>query len=567
MSYLDEQVILESLKGMFKPKIDYTLIPIQWIGDKLGEFVWSKQAEILDSVRDNVYTAVHSCHDAGKSFIASRIINWWIDSHKPGEAFVVSTAPSAAQVSAVLWREMSKAHLKAKERGTPMPGRINRAGYPQWYIDGVLVGYGRKPADYQDSVFQGIHDKAVLVVLDEAGGIKRAIWDGVDAITTNEDVKVVAIGNPDSTGTHFHNVCTPGHKLSHGWNVIRIDALTSPNMSEQYILRQQQKGQLTQAEVDRLYQVMADAEVEAAELGEEFSGWSTEEVPDELRKMLISPRWIATQAQRWGTKSSLWQAKIRGRFPDDSSEGVIPLGWVRAAQRRWTEWVEAGRPRDWNGRRIIACDVARFGPDATVIGIRHGRIVEKLVPHQGRDTSEVTQLLQTTGGLDADKASDIAHTRFVIDANGIGGGVVDQMRRDKVKNVVAFNGSERDDRRDRTGSYDFRNNRSAAYWNLREKLDPLLGEDIMLPDDEQLTADLTCPTWGVQVANARIYVEEREEVKKRLGQSPDYGDCVAMLFWQAADTPGQEDVLEWTQPRPMRVGAPVDPDDEVIQWS
>ncbi|WP_448640271.1 hypothetical protein [Geodermatophilus sp. URMC 63] len=43
------------------------------------------------------------------------------------------------------------------------------------------MAYGRKPADYDQAAFQGIHAKYVLVVLDEADGIPKSLFDAVDS--------------------------------------------------------------------------------------------------------------------------------------------------------------------------------------------------------------------------------------------------------------------------------------------------------------------------------------------------------------------------------------------------
>src|SRR5690242_4982314 len=83
--------------------------PAGWIETRLGEHPWSKQRDICASVVEHRRTAVKSCHDSGKSFIASRLADWWIDVHPPGEAFVVSTAPTYKQVHAILWEEIRKA--------------------------------------------------------------------------------------------------------------------------------------------------------------------------------------------------------------------------------------------------------------------------------------------------------------------------------------------------------------------------------------------------------------------------------------------------------------------------
>jgi hypothetical protein len=66
----------------------------------------------------------------------------------------------------------------------------------KWYIGNELVAYGRTPADYDPAAFQGIHARYVLVIIDEAGGLPKSIFDAVDALATNVDARVVAVGNP-----------------------------------------------------------------------------------------------------------------------------------------------------------------------------------------------------------------------------------------------------------------------------------------------------------------------------------------------------------------------------------
>lgn len=134
--------------------------PVQWAQDRLGLTPWSKQREIMESVRDYRKTVVRSAHSTGKSFCAAMTVAWWLDAHPPGTAFVVSSAPTAAQVRAILWRYIRRMH---KENG--LPGRVNQT---EWLIDEELVAFGRKPADADESAFQGIHSPYVLCVLDEA---------------------------------------------------------------------------------------------------------------------------------------------------------------------------------------------------------------------------------------------------------------------------------------------------------------------------------------------------------------------------------------------------------------
>jgi hypothetical protein len=59
---------------------------------------------MAQSVVENRYSAFKASHDVSKSHTMSRLALWWIDVHPPGEAFVVTTAPTTPQVEAILWR-------------------------------------------------------------------------------------------------------------------------------------------------------------------------------------------------------------------------------------------------------------------------------------------------------------------------------------------------------------------------------------------------------------------------------------------------------------------------------
>src|SRR5690606_20849733 len=69
----------------------------------------------------HLYLAGRSMIPTHNSHTASRVASWWLDIHPPGEAFVVSTAPSFSQVRAILWRYIRQAH---KSGG--LPGRVTQ---------------------------------------------------------------------------------------------------------------------------------------------------------------------------------------------------------------------------------------------------------------------------------------------------------------------------------------------------------------------------------------------------------------------------------------------------------
>lgn len=525
----------------FEPKPDYHTEPWKWGHDRLGEYYHYHQRVILESLRDYRYTAVQSCHDAGKSFIAARAAAKWLDLYDPGEAFVVSTAPTAAQVSAILWREIARAHKKGG-----LDGRITTAGYPQWKIGDELVGYGRKPSDYDQSAFQGIHARYVLILIDEACGVPKVLFDAADALATNEHARVLAIGNPDNPATHFASVCKPDS----GWHTIRIDGLRTPNFTRDAVegLSCPQCRSLGR-ETTLLQDLMEEDGVP----------YNEEPVPESLREMLLSPLWVEERLHRWvgraptprllskqARESSLFTSKVRGLFPTSDTEGVVPLGWVELAMQRYVDWQDAGSP-EVPGSRVLGVDVAREGEDDTCIAIRLGNLTSDIRRYRKADTME------TTGFVVGSYEADPDNTTPVVDVIGVGGGVVDRLRELNIP-VIPFNGAaSAAGMTDATGEVGFINLRAAAWWHMRELLDPSKGSTIMLPPSEILKSDLTSPRWKI-TSTGKIQIESKDDIRKRLGRSPDEGDAVVMAHWiDAAPSSGEPDVVDWFEDAPPDV--------------
>lgn len=440
--------------------------PVAWVNERLGEHVWSKQGQVLQAVADNPLVAVQSGHGIGKSHLASRATGWFLDTRPVGKTFVVTTAPTAPQVRAILWRyitQMWTAH--------GLNGRVTQAA--EWKIDDQLVAYGRKPADHAESAFQGIHAEHLLVILDEACGIPKQLWVAADSLATGADSHILAIGNPDSNSSHFHRVCTS----EPGWHRIKISSLDSPNVTG-------------------------------------------EPVPAELTRTLVTRDWIEDKRLRWGETSPLYTAKVLGEWADDE-DGLIPLSWVKAANQRWSDWQDAGAPQP-PGRTVFGVDVGHLGDDKSVIATRKGDVVVTLESWAKRDTVELVALVEV-------RTAEWVQPTIVPDGIGVGAGVVDQLRH-RGHSVVAFMAGAGTKARDATGHIGFADVRSAAWWHLRELLDPVMGGRLALPPDDDLTADLTTPRYEIK-PGAKIKVEAKDEIRKRLGRSTDYGDAVVQAMW------------------------------------
>lgn len=70
-----------------------------------------------------------------------------------------------------------------------------------------------------------------------------------------------------------------------------------------------------------------------------------------------------------------------------------------------------------------------------------------------------------------------------------------------------------------------------------------------MPNHRELFEDLTSPTWGTR--NGKIFVESKEDLRKRLGRSPDKGDAVVHANWVR-----KRPVQEIRPEKPLRVCDP-----------
>lgn len=354
---------------------------VGWIERRFATALWSQQAEVVRAVLAHRYVAVRAAHSVGKSKVAALLMGFWIGSKPPGSAFVFSTAPRTAQVRAILWRELGRAH-----RIGNLPGRLSiTAQVPEWWIGDELVGIGRKPADLSDpeeaaTALQGIHAENLLVVLDEAAGLAPWVWDAVDSLAANQGARVLAIGNPTVRDSRFFEVSQPGG----GWHRMVIPATATPS----------------------------------------FTG---EPVPDSVRRNLVSPEWVAERERRWGIESALYRSRVLAEFPVADDDSLIEPGWVEAAQARELQ-VKAPA--------ILGVDVARTGSDRTVVAENRGGRLRIIHRTQGADTMQtsgtVARLLLEAG----DDAS------AVVDEIGVGGGTLDRLREQGLP-VRGFNSSAR----------------------------------------------------------------------------------------------------------------------------
>jgi hypothetical protein len=229
------------------------------------------------------------------------------------------------------------------------------------------------------------------------------------------------------------------------------------------------------------------------------SGYKTilQNLPEPLRAKLLYGDFTA------GSEDNPWQ--------------VIPTAWVDAAMARWTE----RKPEI--PLSALGVDVARGGKDETVLAKRYGPWYAPLHKYPGTKTPDGPSVAALVVAAHEGRAP------IQIDVIGVGASAYDHLKGLK-PHVTPLNGAEGSTARDRSDQLHFRNKRAEWHWKFREALDPATGDDLALPPDRELRADLLAPRWKLMAQG--ISIEEKDEIKARLGRSPDSGEAVIYAYAQ-----------------------------------
>lgn len=235
---------------------------------------------------------------------------------------------------------------------------------------------------------------------------------------------------------------------------------------------------------------------------------SSEDHPNVLEDRVLVPgavtrRWIAESVEEYGGRETdLYRARVLGLWPAGLEDLVIPLPLWEAAAAEWT------KPRD-GGVFALGVDVARFGDDETVLyGCDVGGNVFPPLVRKGRD-------LMDTCGLIA----RLNPTHLVVDDTGLGGGLTDRLREiGFTVHAETFGaGAIESDR--------FFNRRSEMYLVAR---DCIRDRKLKPSADKRTLADFAAVSYGFD-SKGRIKLLPKEEIKKRIGRSPDRADGFVLL--------------------------------------
>ena len=470
--------------------------------EALGVCLDPDQEAILRSVQFNSRTVVRSGHARGKDFTTAVACICFLFLHFPSK--VIMTAPTERQVTKIMIAECNKIWRKARINlggSFTQHGWMHSPGITEWF----LIGF--KAADKATEAWTGFHSPNIMVAVTEASGIAQETFNAIEGLLTGNSRLLLSLNPNKTTGEAYNAFKSPLYANGR----FTLSCLNAPNVLSG---KDTIPGQVGRKWINDVMQK---------------PGWVTEVHPGDERPDEHDFEWDMHdgRGKRWFRPSDLFLVKVMGEWPREPEGQLIPLSWVESAQERWRDWEAAGKPLktpggDWIAPLRLGVDVAGMGADSTVYLHRYGPIVASLAAfgqsdHMGT-AGRIKAILDTTPG-----------SRAFIDTIGEGAGVYSRLKEQKAPaESIKFSSSAKY-KKDLTGQRQFLNMRAYCYWAVRDALDPQHGAMLALPLNDELAQDLTAPKWDMN-SQGKIVIEPKEDIRERLGRSPDYGDALALTY-------------------------------------
>jgi len=241
----------------------------------------------------------------------------------------------------------------------------------------------------------------------------------------------------------------------------------------------------------------------------------------------VSSDFVQDIADRYGESSNQFRVRVSGEFPLADDDAIIPRHLVESAVARDVEGT--------GGAVTIGVDVARYGSDASAICLRQGNMIlgDGVKTKRGLNTMQVVGWVRSE--IEELKKKNLEIGDICIDSIGLGAGVVDRLLEEGV-DVRGINVGEAP-------------SIAGNYLNLRTELWEKArlwfeGLDVVIPNDEGLITELCSVGYGFS-STGKTKVESKDEIRKRLGSSPDSADALILTFASYASRNASK---SWSKP-------------------
>lgn len=208
--------------------------PLLFVTECIGATPSDQQAEALVKLPTSKRISIRSGHGTGKDAFAAWTILWFMTTRTYPK--VACTAPTARQLGDILWSELAKWLRQSKvvdEFVIQKDKLFHKASPKEWWCRAISPSVRASKED-QAETLAGLHGDHLLIIVDEASGVNDPVYIPLEGAMTQEDNKVLLIGNPTKNTGYFHETqFNPA--ISRKWTKFHWDSRKSTNVSPEMV--------------------------------------------------------------------------------------------------------------------------------------------------------------------------------------------------------------------------------------------------------------------------------------------------------------------------------------------
>jgi len=501
--------VLESLQKENQYQT-YQNDPVGFCQDILNVTLTDDVKVMMESVRDNQITVAISANATGKSHGSARVAIWFYTCHPNCKVFTAA-APPYENLKNILWGEIGSVAIRYPElfKGHTVTSLDIRRG-PEDFLTGVTIP-SSGTAEEREAKFSGKHQENMLFVLDEGDAIPDDVYKGIESCMSGGiKIRLLIMLNPRQASGAVWRM-----QRDRTANVVHLSAFNHPNViTGDNIIPGAVDRETTVRRINEWTRLL----IENEKITEHTTFTLPEFLAGATAKRQDGTQYHPLKAGKYKIINPAFSYMVLGRYPAAGSNQLISQEWISRARSRYDIYViEHGETPPVGVKGIMGLDCAEFGDDLNVVVGRYGGYLTKFDTWGGVDPIE-------TGSKAIDWYNsnlNISHAN--VDATGVGAGVAPHMQRaDKIASSIKVASKPTIT----TEIGEFRILRDELWWRVREWLRTDSGA--MLPPDEELIEELTCPTYNTD--SGKIEIMKKPDMKAILKRSSNKSDALCMTF-------------------------------------
>ena len=515
--------------------------PEQFFSEVLGIKLPPHQRKILRDCLKYNRVAINTSNSVGKSFLIGAIAFFYfitnVSDEPDNSTVIIITSVIFSQVKRSIFANIkhfakrADKYVKEKfgEEYSFLPKEFSESpNTVEYWFDELSYIMGISTDNC--NAISGIHSRNLLILMDEVQGLTESVFSGFRGVLQSGLAKLILLGNPTlpngPTG-EFYNAMQPDSN----YHRITISAFDTPNFVEtgitlESMLLPESDPENWRNKLDKY----CGTDYKTAKKNDEVGAWEEQVITNLPFTNLQNPISAFGILVDCGMNPDQFDflTRVRALFPTGEGNCVINQNWLEDSMNNYDI-----PEKHESGLRSMGVDISGgLGRDFSTIAVRDGNKIIYIEEFQLNAPDLEDKIIEIYKAYGCEYCC--------VERDGIGKPIYDHLESRDVIYIIPINSgggagieepmSFEEEEKNKELKELYNRKRDELWFNLRNLLNPYVNDyPVILPRHNKLKKHLMCASWK-KGNTGKIQVLPKEEMRKKIKESPDLADAVIFAF-------------------------------------